>query len=427
MKEISETDVFDPETELRIVCEAISLRPTNQGLAYTMAYELALFDDFVRLNFDAKNGTVTLNEEQLQTYCNLIQQEATAVLQNFRNRVFHFNRSKQREFYVRQHQQSITRLKNQLMVFKERQTKRRDRNVLKLTATLIDVLELLLDFLKTEYPVYFDCEAMVPLPYLQKMQTQLRKDFERVLIHLKGYEINEPFHVGFRRSVEPILEGNSERTISFRLLDYLSHLFEKLLRLPMKHDDVFFHSPFVDLLIEMNFNSGPFCKVFVQHLKQTIYANEESHGRGRFCLSQLYELEHFAVERITGFEPGKQSVRDAALRVFQQELLLLEQRQGTASVEPASSTDAEPLLHLNWTVEELGLYVRLLQDNGQLLNRNLRDVAKLLSGQIRTSRKEQLSWQNLYNCFSKAEMNTMRSLDSKLMDVLNGLRRMKRG
>ncbi|NCU04869.1 MAG: hypothetical protein GXC73_12865 [Chitinophagaceae bacterium] len=389
-----------------------------------MAYELALFDDLVRLNFD---GTVTLTEEQLQTYCNLIQREADAVLQNFRNRMFHFNRSKQREFYVRQHQQSITRLKNQLLLYKERQLKRKDRNVLKLIGTLIDVLELLLDFLKTEYPVYFDCEAAVPLHYLQKMQTQLRKDFERVMDCLERSEVEEGFQQAFRISVEPILDGHSQRSISFRLLDYITHLFDHMLCLPGKKDDVFLYSGFVDLLIGMNFNAGPFCKTLLMHLKHEIHTKEERNERLQFCLSQIYELDHFAVEQIAGLEPGKQSVRDAVLSMFQQEFFMMEQKQVTPVAVPSSSTDAESLLHLNWTVEELGLYVRLLQDNGQLLNRNLRDVAKLLSGQVRTSRKEQLSWQNLYNCFSKTEMNTMRSLDSKLMDVLNGLRKMRRG
>ncbi|RXK59178.1 hypothetical protein ESA94_13640 [Lacibacter luteus] len=389
-----------------------------------MAYELALFDDFVRLNFDR---TVILTEEQLQTYCNLIQEEANAVLQNFRNRVFHFNRSKQREFYVRQHQQSITRLKNQLLLFKERQVKRKDANVLKLTGTLIDVLELLLDFLKTEYPVYFDCEAAVPLHYLHKMQIQLRKDFERVMHCLERCEVEQGFQQAFRSSVEPKLDGHSQRSISFRLLDYLSLLFDQVLCLPVKSDDVFFHSAFVDLLIGMNFNTGPFCKAFVMHLKQEIHALEDKHEQLQFCLSKMHELEHFAVENITGIEPGKLSVRDAALSMFQQVLFMMEQKPVVSVTAPTIATETEPLLHLNWTVEELGLYVRLLQDNGQLVNRNLRDVAKLLSGQVRTTRKEQLSWQNIYNCFSKAEMNTMRSLDSKLMDVLNGLRRMKRG
>lgn len=392
-----------------------------------MAYELALFDDLVRLNFAAKDRTVTLTEEQLASYCNLIQQEANAVLQNFRNRVFLFNRSKQREFYVRQHQQSITRLKNQLLLFKEGQVKRKDGNVLKLTGTLIEVLELLLDFLKTEYPVYFDSEAPVPLHYLRKMQKELHKDFDKVMSNLEEWGVEEIFQLAFRRSVEPILDGSLQRAISFRLLDYLTYLFEQLLCLSMKKEDVCFHSAFVDLLMGMNFNSGPVCKALLDYLKGTLEAVEDKAERLQFCLSQMRELEHFGVESITGFEPGKQSIKDAALSMLQRELFMREQSKAVPLAAPPSTTETEPLLHLNWTVEELGLYVRLLQDNGQLLNRNLRDVAKLLSGQIRTERKEQLSWQNLYNCFSKAEMNTMRSLDSKLMDVLNGLRKMRRG
>ena len=389
-----------------------------------MAYELALFDDFVRTNFDGKGSSQLLTNDELDNCCNLLRREAEHVLLNFRNRMFQFSCATQREFYVRQHQLNITRLKNRLQ--QTIQPKRRNRNVVRLAESLVDILELLLNFLKTEYPVYFDKEAEVPLRYLRKMQSQLKKEYERVQKSMRQLEVESVFHVAFEQSIEPYFDHRLQQPVSFRLLDYLMHLFEKILCLSQAKDGVFFHTAFVDLLIGMNFNSRLFCKALLGKLNEALQAVIGKEERLQYCLQQLQELERFGYDAKLGLLPNEQTVRDALFCFYRSELFVLECKP-VQPTERSAITETEPVLHLNWTVEELGLYVRLLQDNDQLLNRNLRDVAKLLSGQVRTSRKEQLSWQNLYNCFSKAEMNTMRSLDSKLMDVLNGLRRMKRG
>lgn len=388
-----------------------------------MAYELALFDDFVRTNFDGNGSSQQLTEDELNNCCKLLRREADAVLLNFRNRMYQFSCATQREFYVRQHQLTITRLKNRLL---QVPGKRRNRNVLRLAESLVEVLELLLDFLKTEYPVYFDKEAEVPLHYLRKMQKHLRKEYERVKNCMQECEVETVFQAAFYDSVEPFLDERLQRSVSYRLLDYLLQLFDRVCGLQAFKEDVFFHSVFVDLLIGMNFNSRLFCKVLLNKQAEALQLVTGKEERLQYSLLQLQCLERFGANVTQSLLPHEQSLRDALFCFYRSELFVLEYKP-VLPVERPAVTEAEPSLHLNWTVEELGLYVRLLQDNGQLLNRNLRDVAKLLSGQVRTSRKEQLSWQNIYNCFSKAEMNTMRSLDSKLMDVLNGLRRMKRG
>lgn len=401
------------------------MRPhQNREELLTMAYELALFDDFVRTNFDGSNRTSQLTDEELESCCTILRREAETVLLNFRNRMFQFSCATQREFYVRQHQLTITRLKNRLV--QAPTAKQRNRNVWRLAESLIEVLEFLLNFLKTEYPVYFDKEAEVPLYYLRKMQKPLQKTFERVQKKLSALEVDSSFQQAFEETVKPFLDDRLHEAVSFRLLDYLLQLFERLLNVTHEKAGVFFYSAFVDLMVGMNFNSRLFCNVLLSKLADALQAVTGREERLQYCLLQLRELERFATEVTPGLFPHAQSLRDALFCFYRSELFVLEYKP-VQSVERPAVTEAEPVLHLTWTVEELGLYVRLLQDHGQLLNRNLRDVAKLLSGQVRTARKEQLSWQNLYNCFSKAEMNTMRSLDSKLVDVLNGLRRMKRG
>jgi hypothetical protein len=55
----------------------------------------------------------------------------------------------------------------------------------------------------------------------------------------------------------------------------------------------------------------------------------------------------------------------------------------------------------------------------------MRSLAKLLAANHRSLRKDKLSWQNLYNCFSKVEMTTINSLDDKLITMVNTLRKIK--
>ena len=91
------------------------------------------------------------------------------------------------------------------------------------------------------------------------------------------------------------------------------------------------------------------------------------------------------------------------------------------------SQDAEKGIYSSFTVEELALFVKAQKEAGLLKNKNMKQVAQNIAKDWHSKQKENISWQYLYNSMSTLDVSTIKSVDSKLMDMLNWLRKMKQG
>ena len=92
-----------------------------------------------------------------------------------------------------------------------------------------------------------------------------------------------------------------------------------------------------------------------------------------------------------------------------------------------SEQDAEKGIYSSLTVEELALFVKAQKEAGLLKNKNMKQVAQNIAKDWHSKQKENISWQYLYNSMSTLDVSTIKSVDSKLMDMLNWLRKMKQG
>ncbi len=108
----------------------------------------------------------------------------------------------------------------------------------------------------------------------------------------------------------------------------------------------------------------------------------------------------------------------------------LEKKQTLAIVAPIqfkepADPDGEKGIYSTLTVEELGLLFKALKETGVLKNKNMKQVVRKLAEDWHTKQKENISWQYLYNSMSTIEANTVNSLESKVMDLVNWLRKMR--
>ena len=92
-----------------------------------------------------------------------------------------------------------------------------------------------------------------------------------------------------------------------------------------------------------------------------------------------------------------------------------------------SEQDAEKEIYSSLTVEELALFVKAQKEAGLLKNKNMKQVARAIAEDWHSKQKENISWQYLYNSMSALDVSTINSVDSKLMDMVNWLRKMKQG
>lgn len=77
------------------------------------------------------------------------------------------------------------------------------------------------------------------------------------------------------------------------------------------------------------------------------------------------------------------------------------------------------------TVEELGLFLKILKDTNVIRNKNMKLVARNIGEHWHTKQKENISWQYLYNSMSTIEAGTIRNLEDKLVGLVNWLRKIR--
>ena len=114
------------------------------------------------------------------------------------------------------------------------------------------------------------------------------------------------------------------------------------------------------------------------------------------------------------------------------EMTHLEKKQTLGIVAPihfkeSIEQDTEKGIYSSLTVEELALFVKVQKDTGVLKNKNMKQVARTIAEDWHSKQKDNISWQYLYNSMSKVDVGTISSLESKLMDMVNLLRKMRGG
>lgn len=91
--------------------------------------------------------------------------------------------------------------------------------------------------------------------------------------------------------------------------------------------------------------------------------------------------------------------------------------------DPDAVETPEQGLLLAMSVEEIGLFQRILKVSGLGLNTNVTRMMEDLSRFIHTKRKHNISAASLYNSYYTIEQSTVESLNDKLLMMLNTLKR----
>lgn len=82
-------------------------------------------------------------------------------------------------------------------------------------------------------------------------------------------------------------------------------------------------------------------------------------------------------------------------------------------------------IYSQFTIEEMGLLLHALQETELVRNKNMKQAAQSMAEHWHSKQKENISWQYLYNSMSTVEMGTIKSLEDKLITMVNWLRKMR--
>ena len=186
------------------------------------------------------------------------------------------------------------------------------------------------------------------------------------------------------------------------------------------------------LLIHLNFNAPAFKNYMVKLMHAEINVGASIEDKIEIISFHHKELSQMTVKPGMALSNSLPSVQLDLVTWLFTEMTHLEKKQTLGIVAPihfkdAGEQDAEKGIYSSLTVEELALFVKAQKEAGLLKNKNMKQVARAIAGDWHSKQKENISWQYLYNSMSALDMSTINSVDSKLMDMVNWLRKTKQG
>lgn len=394
-------------------------------------YELELLEELISITLQPKK---LLNESFVKNntaeWLRLAAIEIVRIKKELRAGLLTCKKEKARRTYIRQHQVGIVNLQDRLYQYQSAlnsnnpftQKKGKARTELfQQLSVLLD--ELLFFFDQYVLPIFGEEQAITVA-----RSVQWRKDLIDKLADLKPCLLS--FGTDLPQLIIEVITGllTDARKITKQQLTYLDQLLYKLQNID-QHISIGHYPAITHLLIQSNFNCPPFINYLLSEIHKEINdTSTEIEKWERLCF-HFKEIKQVNTIPGTALYPSEFSVQKYCIAYLLAEKKYFKKLRSISQyipfvAKPKAEEETESI-HLQMSVEELGLLTNVQKQAGLLKNPNMRSLAKLLADSHRSLRRDKISWQNLYNCFSKIEMNTINSLDDKLITMVNTLRKMK--
>ena len=401
-------------------------------------YELEVLDDLISGNLHPKKLLYenTISDLQFENWNNILLHEKETIRKRLKKTTYSFSKENHRIIYIQQHQSVITRLINILVDFlmpKDIQALDEmdaDVNLVRIYKRSLTVLNELLVFMEDEFRHYFNEDERIPANQFLIIEHELKSRLVKIKKHLikEGHDpvladlipetINE--HYCFK----------NRKGLTYRKYGYLKTVMNALEN--VNPDEILAsHYPTLPaLLVYLNFNATAFKNYLVKLIHSEINAGASIEDKIETISFHHKEISQLSIKPGMSLSPAMPSVQLDLVTWLFTEMSHLEKKQTLGIVAPiqfkdGAGLDGEKGIYSQLSVEELALFMKSLKETGLVKNKNMKQVARCMAEDWHSKQKEHISWQYLYNSMSTYEMNTISSLDSKLMDMVNWLRKMR--
>jgi hypothetical protein len=403
-------------------------------------YELEVLDDLISGILDPKNPLYenTITDHQFENWNDILMHEKVDIRKRLKKATYCFVKENRRIIYIRQHQNGITRLINMLVDFlmpKDAgalQEMNDDENLVRLYKRCLSALHELLIFIQEEFKHYFNEDERIPANKFLIIEQELKPQ----LVKIKKY-LTKAGH-------DPVLADLIPETISqhccfqncneltYRKFSYLKTVMNALEKVNPDKIMASHYPTLPALLVYLNFNATSFKNYLVKLIYSEINTGASIEDKIETISFHHKEISQLSMKPGMSLSPAMPSVQLDLVTWLFTEMSHLEKKQTLGIVAPiqfkdGAEMDGEKGIYSQLTVEELALFLKSLKETGLVKNKNMKQVARCMAEDWHSKQKEHISWQYLYNSMSTYEMNTISGLDSKLMDVVNWLRKMRGG
>ncbi len=405
-------------------------------------YELEVLEALIKDELHPKNllHENSVSESQFVNWTGILFQESDGIKKRIKKRTYTYTKENHRRLDIRQHQFAVIHLQNTVVDFllpkdatglAERPG---DSAIVQLYKRVVYVLRDLLEFIKDEFPQYFDFDEKIPISKLMQLQEGLKERLSKLKKQL--------IKIGQDAALVDILiqtiiircHNETCQPLTFARWKYLKELMTALERMKTVEGFTSHYPALIVQLVYMNFNATVFKNYLVKHIHAEINAAGSLQEKIEVISFHHKEISQLRVKPGMALAPNLSSVQLDLVTWLFTEMTHLEKKQTlgiVAPVEfkeierPVSKEDREKGIYSNLTSEELGLLLRALKEQELIRNRNMRQAAQSLATHWHSKQKENISWQHLYNSMSTVDVGTIRSLEDKLVGMVNWLRRMR--
>ena len=403
-------------------------------------YELETLEVLIKESLHPKNllRENSLSEKDFDQLSELLLKEKESIKKRLKRVTYSYPKENHRKLYIQQHQFAVTNLKNVLVDFilpkdaGDLLELPGDSYVARLYKRCLDGMKDLFSFILEEFPQYFNYDERVPDATLLNLQETVRPQIAKLKRQLlkAGYEST---------LVEIVIQSvlihyNNERgqQLTYRKLSYLKTLVNELEEMKQEELTVSSYPILITFLVCMNFNIPAFKNYFIKFIHSEINKCISLAEKIEVISFHHKEVSQLRMKPCLSLAPESPSVQLDIVTWLFNEISYLEKKQALGLAAPvqfkeASDPEAEKGIYSILTVEELGLLLKIQKDTNLLKNKNMKQVARSIAEHWHTKQKENISWQYLYNSMSTVEMGTIRSLEDKLVGLVNGLRKMRGG
>lgn len=405
-----------------------------------LTYELESLDELISTTLHPKNLLLekSVSDEQFENWNKLLFQEKELIRKQLKKTTYSITEENHRRLYIRQHQSGIIRLKNQLVDFLMPKDatgfaeQEDDANLARIYKRCLVTLKELMEFIREEFWCYFCEEQLIPANKLLHSQAQLKARIPKISKALLSAKQDTLLISSMFETIVRHLSFDSAKKVTYRKYQYLKYLMTALEKMDCDDLPTCYYSSLPALLIHLNFNATVFKNYMVKLMHAEINACASIEDKIETISFHHKELSQITVKPGMALSNSFPSVQMDLVTWLFTEMTHLEKKQNLGLVAPIHFKDAgekefETGIYSSLTVEELALFVKVQKDTGLLKNKNMRQVARTIAQEWHSKQKDSISWQYLYNSMSKVDAGTINSLDSKLMDMVNLLRKMRSG
>lgn len=398
-------------------------------------YELELLEELISITLHPKNLS---NESFVKNNSNEWLRVAGAEIERIKKRLkaglLACKKEKSRLTYIRQHQVGIVNLQDLLYQYLSSLntnnpfTLKKTAAKLQLFQQLTVLLDDVLFFFDRHFNPIFKDEQTLAVTSALEFQNAAIEKLKAIKPVLLSFSPDHQLPDLVIEIISALCNNLHIEKITMPQLNYLSHLLQKLETIH-QYIAVGYYPVLTQLLIHINFNSPLFVNYLLQTILKEINDTDTDIEKWERLCFHYKEIKQVNALPGMALNPSAMSVQKYIAGYLLSEKKYFKKLKALSRFTPLKTNTAageeQEGIQLQLSVEELGLLTNVQKQAGLLKNPNMRSLAKLLAASHRSLRRDKISWQNLYNCFSKVEMNTINSLDDKLITMVNTLRKIK--